>query len=275
MKLEEGDVVYGDETDPCTVYVSLEHESGCAVLDLVPFLRVLGAIMIFFGCVIQYFGLGAQKKFMQILVGICTFSLGLVVFYKLDWLAMLDPTDSPMNHNVALTIAAIAICILATYLVTWTFKKFIRIAPTVIGFCAGYWFAIYVILIVNYVGSFFVPAGTKAVGTLGGALIELTLVFMGAMVGYTFSFIFILTIQTFISAYLIVRGSTLWVNLGFPNEVVLLQSVTSETNGLVKLPAMFFVYILLIMAIWLTSLYHQFNKTYESGEYKYYDEDSD
>jgi hypothetical protein len=66
-----------------------------------------------------------------------------------------------------------------------------------------------------------------------------------------------------------VRGTTFWVNLGFPNEVVLMTSVTSETNGLVKLPGMFFVYVLMIITIWLTSLYHQFTQTYESGSYKY------
>ena len=48
---------------------------------------------------------------------------------------------------------------------------------------------------------------------------------VGGLIGYSYSFVFILLVQTFISSYLIVRGSTLIINLGFPNEIVLMQSV--------------------------------------------------
>ena len=62
--------------------------------------------------------------------------------------------------------------------------------------------------------------------------------------------VFIILVQTFISSYLIVRGSTLLINLGFPNEIVLMQSVTNETNGLMKLPTSFYLYSTAILGIW-------------------------
>ena len=75
--------------------------------------------------------------------------------------------------------------------------------------------------------------------------------------------VFILFIQTFISSYLIVRGTTLIVNLGFPNEMVLMSSVSNETNGLVKLPTMFYVYSATILGIWGGSFYIQLKKEIE------------
>ena len=45
-----------DEADPCEIYVSMEHASGCKVLDLKPFLMVLGTLMILSGICLQWMG---------------------------------------------------------------------------------------------------------------------------------------------------------------------------------------------------------------------------
>jgi len=63
--------------------------------------------------------------------------------------------------------------------------------------------------------------------------------------------------------------------LGFPNEIVLMQSATTETNNLVKLPPAFYMYSLTILAIWLISLKNQIEKHYENGGYDAQDEESD
>lgn len=49
-------VIPDEETDPCTVYVSLEHAAGCPEYNFQPILNMLGCIMIFFGVTLQYFG---------------------------------------------------------------------------------------------------------------------------------------------------------------------------------------------------------------------------
>ena len=48
--------------------------------------------------------------------------------------------------------------------------------------------------------------------------------FVGGILGYCYSAAFIALVQTFISAYLIVRGTTMFRNMGFPNELELIQS---------------------------------------------------
>ena len=270
-----------DEQDPCNIYVSLEHESGCVAVDLVPFLRVLGAVMIFTGLVIQYFGEKAQRHFLKFMVGICTFALVCAVCYKLNWFASVDPTEPPENSNMLLTALAFILAILATVGVRYAFKKTLRLAPTIIGLFAGYWFSIYLIVAINGIGGMFVTipsaAGPSAdvIGPVSGAVIELAVSLLGALVGYNFSLVFILTIQTFVSAYLIVRGSTLWINLGFPNEIQLMESATTETNNLMKLPTAFYFYSLTIVAIWLISLKNQIEKHYEHGGYDVQEEESD
>ena len=82
-----------DEADPCTVYVSLEHASGCPELDFQPILNILGVIMIFFGVTLQYFGRRVQKQFMRFVVSLATFVLVLAICFKLNWLALFDPTE--------------------------------------------------------------------------------------------------------------------------------------------------------------------------------------
>lgn len=86
---------------------------------------------------------------------------------------------------------------------------------------------------------------------------------------------FILLIQTFVSSYLIVRGSTLIINLGFPNEIVLMQSVSNETNGLVKLPTSFYLYSATILGLWGGSFYFQLSKEWEDGTLHKFDDDDD
>jgi len=46
------------------------------------------------------------------------------------------------------------------------------------------------------------------------------------------------------------------MNLGFPNEIVLMSSVSNETNGLVKLPTMFYIYSMIILGLWGGSFYY-------------------
>lgn len=214
------------------------------------------------------------------MVAICTFCIVAAIFYKLNWFAIFDPTEPSSNDSLVLTILGLTIAIAATLIVRWAFKKTLRLAPTVIGLCAGYWFSIYLIVAINGIGGMFVtiPSATASadvVGPVSGAFIEVCMSLFGALVGYNFSLVFILAIQTFVSAYLIVRGSTLWINLGFPNEVQLMESATSETNGLMKLPTAFYFYSFTILAIWLISLKNQVEKHWEQGDYGSPEEESD
>lgn len=82
-----------DDSDPCTVYVALEHAAGCPELDFQPMLNILGVVMIFFGVTLQYFGRRVQRHFMRFLVALATFILSLGVCFKLNWLALFDPTE--------------------------------------------------------------------------------------------------------------------------------------------------------------------------------------
>ena len=261
----------GEDDDPCVVYVSLEHNSGCAVLDYQPILNVLGCVMIFCGVTLQYFGRKAQKYFLRTLVTIAAFVLTMAVFFKLNWLALMDPTEPGKNKSVFLFFLAILIALIATWVVNYVFRKTLRFAPTFIGFVAGFWFSIYVIAAINGVGGIFTSklpsqagASKDLIGPMWGGAIEMMLSVVGALLGYTYSMIFILLIQTFVSSYLIVRGSTLIINLGFPNEIVLMESVSNETNGLVKLPTSFYLYSMTILGLWGGTFYHRIQKEWES-----------
>ena len=100
-----------EDADPCVVYMALEHSAGCPELDLDPVLNVLGACMIFAGVVLMWFGPRARMVFMHIILCVATFIVVMAVAFKLNWLAMLDPTEPDKNKSVFLTFCAILIAI--------------------------------------------------------------------------------------------------------------------------------------------------------------------
>ena len=266
-----------EEQDPCNVYVSLEHAAGCPTTDLQPILNVLGAVMIFCGVTLQYFGRKAQRTFMKMIISLATFIIVLAVCFKLNWLALFDPTEPDMNKSVFLTFFSVLLAIIATLVMLWAFKKVMRLGPTFIGLCAGFWFSIYFIAAINGIGGMFSVPGAAAaskdiIGPMWGSVIEGMISILGGLIGYNYSMVFVLLVQTFIASYLIVRGSTLIINLGFPNEIILMNSVSNETNGLVKLPTAFYIYSATILSLWGFTFYNQLIKEFNSDVHKYEDE---
>lgn len=215
---------------------------------------------------------------MRFIVSIASFLIICGICFKLNWLALFDPTEPDENKSVFLAFFSILLAILAVGIINYLFKKFLRLAPAFIGLCAGFWFSIYLIAALNGIGGMFVPAAAASkdvVGPVWGAVIEGMISVLGGLIGYNYSAVFILLIQTFVSAYLIVRGSTLIINLGFPNEIVLMQSVSNETNGLVKLPTSFYLYSATILGLWGGSFYFQLSKEWEDGTLTKFDDDDD
>ena len=218
--------------------------------------------------------------FMKMVVSIMAFVITLVVCFKANWLAMFDPTEPDENKSAFLAFLSFLFAFIALMLVNWAFKKFLRFAPTFIGLLAGFWFSIYLIAAINGFAGIFVKslptaAGASAdvIGPMWGTVIEVLVTITGGLVGYQYSMIFILLIQTFMSSYLIVRGSTLIMNLGFPNELVLMNSVSNETNGLVKLPLMFYIYSMVILGLWGGSFYYQVQDAWDESANNFYDEE--
>ena len=83
------------DSDPCNVYVSLEHASGCVYYDLRQILRVTGTAMIFFGVVILICGMRVQKMFLAVIVRFAAFVITCTLFYKIHYFAYFDPSEPP------------------------------------------------------------------------------------------------------------------------------------------------------------------------------------
>ena len=182
---------FDDEEDPCNIYVQLEHSAGCPEIDYGPALNVLGACMIFAGVMLQYFGPVVQRSFMRFLVSIAAFVIIMAVCFKLNWLALFDPTEPDKNKSVFLAFLAILLAGIGTIVVNWAFNKAIRFAPTFVGVAAGFWFSIYLIAAINGVGGIFVPnlpnsggASKDIIGPVWGAVIEMMGSIVGAVIGY-------------------------------------------------------------------------------------------
>ena len=112
-----------EDQDPCVIYMSLEHEAGCPELDLGPMLKVLGACMIFAGVCLFYFGPKVRMTFMRVFITMATFILIMAVAFKLNWLAMIDPTEPDKNKSVFLTMLAFLAAFIGSFVMYWLWEK--------------------------------------------------------------------------------------------------------------------------------------------------------
>ena len=245
-----------DDTDPCSVYIEMEHSNGCVVFDLHPFLVVLGCFMILFGICLQYMGPEWQQSFMVFIVRLGTFLIVVAFMYEKNYFAFFDPSEPPEKKDPIKAFMGIIFAFVLQWIVGWLFRYSIRIAPTLLGVYVGYYFAIYIVIAVNGVGGAFTTAKTAhdTIDPIMSMVYEAFGAFIGGILGYCYSAAFIACVQTFISAYLIVRGTTLFKNMGWPNEIVLMSSTTTENNNLVKLPPGFYIYSFCILVLWIIFL---------------------
>ena len=244
-------------TDPCNVYVSMEHADGCIFWDMRPPLKVLGLLMIGAGAIMMVFGMTMQKMFMRLLVRIAVFVIILIIFWKLHCFDTIDPTAlTKRNAAEGYTIATLCLILafIGQYVAGILFTKFIRFGPTLIGLLAGWWFSIYLIISMNgFFGAFASHGAADFISPIWATVIELFGAILGGAIGNCYSYIFIVAIQTCISSYLIMRGCTLLVNFGYPNEMVIMNAATSETNSLVHLGWMFYFYVIWFLAMWIAA----------------------
>ena len=129
-------------------------------------------------------------------------------------------------------------------------------APTLLGVYMGYYLSIYIIIAVNGIGGVFssAKAARDTIDPIQGLFYEAAGSLIGGTLGYCYSDAFIALVQTFISAFLIVRGSTMFHNFGFPNEIELFSSTSTQSYGLATLPPAFYIYSLLIVILWIIFL---------------------
>ena len=232
--------------------------------------------MIFSGICLQYLGPKAQQKFMVFIVRLGTFLIICAFCYQRNYFAFADPGEPPQKKDPLKFFFALIFAFIAQWVVGYLFRYSMRLAPTLLGVYMGYYFSIYIIVAINGVGGLFASAKTArdTIDPIMGVLYELTGAFFGGVLGYCYSYAFIAMVQTFLSAYLIVRGSTLFKNLGFPNEIVLMSSTTTQNDGLMKLPPAFYVYSLTIVILWIMFLRsHMRRASDDPSNRKYLDED--
>lgn len=66
----------------------------------------------------------------------------------------------------------------------------------------------------------------------------------------------------------------MFANFGFPNEIALMSSTTSEEGGLMKLPPAFYAYSLVIFILWIIFIKNHTRRAAQKPEdLKYLDED--
>ena len=203
-------------------------------------------------------------------LAICSFA------YERNYFAFIDPSEPEVKKDPVKTIIAIIAAFVGQWLVGILFRYSIRLAPTLLGIYCGYFLAIYIVIAINGASGILgmAKAGHDAIDPLMGYVYQGCGVFIGGTIGYCYSAAFIMLVQTFLSAYFIIRGSTMFVNFGFPNEIVLMSSTTYEENGLMRLPPAFYAYSLSIIILWICFIRNHYRRKHvDEDNHKYLGDD--
>ena len=229
----------------------MEHSAGCVVYDVHPILRIFGTAMMFIGILLFFFSIQLNELFMDAIIQTAVFVLLVSLFRQMHYFAFFDPTEPTNFGHIPLALIAIVIAILGAIIAGRLFRGAIAYGPALVGLVNGYYLLQYAVVTFNGLAHLLdkkegepdpiSPTATLLFSILGGLV--------GAYIGYFDSQTFSLGLQAFVAACLIVRGSTYWVNAGFPNELTLLNAATSEMNGIFSIPKMFYAYLVLIIII--------------------------
>ena len=241
--------------DECNVYVSMEHADGCIFWDMRPPLKVLGVLMIASGAMLMVFGMTVSKMFMKFLVRIGIFIVMIAIFWKMQMFDTIDPTALSKRNaaeGYVLVGFAVIIALVAAFVGGFLFRKSLRFGPTLIGALTGWWFSIYFIISANsFIAMFTVSGAADFISPVWATVIEVMGFILGGAIGNCYSYIFIMAIQTCISAYLVMRGFTLILNFGYPNEFIIINAANSETNSLLHLGFAFWFYMIWFFGMWI------------------------
>ena len=202
--------------------------------------------------------------FMDTLVRLVVTSIAIFVLNKAGCFELINPeqvSDRDIYTRIALLLAAGLIVFIAQYFAAIANRKWLRFGPTLIGTVFGYWVAVYlIVLIKDSVGHWHNVGYPDAIPPFAASLIQILFCLLGALFGYFFSLVFILTVHTLLSAYLVMRGVTLLFDQRYPSEFDLIQWASYETNNMVRYYAAFYIFFFFFLAMWAAQFKHHLDE---------------
>lgn len=215
-----------DDSDVCRPKISVTHKAGCPVFQATSIIRwlannpiVLGIILIAFGAVVTFFG---GKFFPHVLASVAgglTFLVVLLLASVLGALKALDKTRDPSAGQIALAVLSFVVALALAVFAGWFLKKIRRVGLCLLGTAGGFFggFLLYTFVFAQWLDHVAV-------------LIVLTVVLaaLGGFLAWKFDRHIIIYITSFLGAYALVRGVSVFAGK-FPNELVLYGQLTSGT----------------------------------------------
>ena len=220
----ESATVTVDETDLCNPQVSLTHKSGCPVFQATAIVQwlsthgwVIGALLIVFGAVANFFGGKYIPYVIAGVAGFITFFAVLLLGSVTGALKALDVNVKPTAGPVALAVFVFVVALALAVFVGWFIKKIERVGITLLGAAAGFLggFLLYSLVFIQFIQS---------------TPLLIAIVLVGAIVvgflTWRYQMVLIVYLSAFLGAYAFVRGISTFAG-HFPSEVVLYGQISS------------------------------------------------
>lgn len=253
-------------TEPCRPKLTFAHKTGCPVFEATSIVRflaenpyVLGAILIFLGAIVTFYG---GKFFPMVLAGITggvTFFVVLLLASVLGLLVALDKGKSSSGGEIALCVLSFVVAGGAGALAGMFIHAIRRIGLMFLGATAGFFigFLLYTFVFAQWLQHVAVLA----------TLCFLCSVALGYLT-YKYDKLLIVYLTSFLGAYAFIRGISMYAGK-YPNEIFLYQQLSN--NAFDGLGYEFYLYLASMVITGVLGVFHQKSKGFHKhGDDDYY-----
>lgn len=248
-----------DDTDKCQPKITIQHKSGCPVIEATSIVLFLskhtwigGILLILGGLVVTYYG----QKFFDWTLAIV--SGAIVLLFVLILASNFGTLDALTNKeaSVAPTIITFLVAFGLAFLAGWFLKSMLRIGGSILGAVGGFFLGF---MVYNIFLGFTESFALLLVCTLGFTI-------AGFVVTYKFFEQVIIYLTSFLGAYALIRGVAVFAG-HYPNEIFIYQQLLSS-EGIPTFEWQVYLYMASFVAVFISGVWVQHKHTSDDSDFQ-------
>lgn len=213
----------------------VKHNSGCQILSLSAFVKFIGIFLMVLGVGVTLIPMKMQNYFVAIMIQVVSFVVLVIFFTQSGYfdafdLSVPDEVKHVTTSNYLKALLALLLSVCFAIVAGFLFKMYLRLGPTFMGLVCGFILGAFFITVVNDLADLLSGQQNSDIFSFFWIMIIVVLfTLIGTLLGFRYSYVVIIVTKSLLSAYMFVRGLSLWVG-GYPSEVELFSKVFNEDD---------------------------------------------
>jgi len=236
----------------------VKHQAGCPIVSFKLIIFIMGFVLVLLAFLITKMPVSILYIFIGIIVQLFTFSILVGMYFKRQF--DFNVADSEKDDETGMagwTIAYLIFSFAFACCIGQVFKMLVGYVPLLLGVFLGFTSGSMLITVIDNGADALFNTTVDVFNSTTATIFLIIAVLIGFYVGLKLSLFAIILTQSFMAAYVFVRGVSCWFG-GFPSESQWMEAVTGD--GHVHLTWVFWVYLISIGAITVLGVKHQYSR---------------